>query len=301
MAVLVAFFTFLVWALVRQWPRVEAEIGRLSAVAITGSGAAAIAGIWCSLLCWRALLADFGSPIPVTGAMRVFFVGQAGKYLPGKIWPIVAQVRLGRDYQVPGRSSAAAVMVFMLIVLGSALLVGVCSLPILGADRLASYWWALPALPVAAVVLWPPVLNRLLTWAMRLARRDPMPRPLSAAGISRAVGWALAMWFLYGVHLWILLSALGADAPNLLFRSIGAFAAAWAIGFLTIVAPVGFGPREFAMVLLLSTSLAQPAALVAAVVSRLLLSMGDLAWAVVAILLVRRRRPAPVVTAPDGV
>lgn len=305
-AIVVAFLAFLGWALVRQWPRVEAGIGQLSAPAIIWSTVAAVAGIWCSFLCWRAILADFGSRPPLTGAMRVFFVGQAGKYVPGKVWPILAQVRLGRDYQVPGRASAAAVMVFMLIVLGSGLLVGASLLPVLGTGMLASYWWILLALPVAALALWPPVLNRALAWAMRLARRDPMPKPLSAGGIGRAVGWALVMWLLYGVHLAMLLSALDAGGPDLLLRSIGVFAAAWAIGFLTVVAPVGFGPREIAMVVLLGATLAQPAALLAAVVSRLLMTLGDLAWALAAITARRSVRrtgrsiPRPAGAGPGG-
>lgn len=289
-AVVAGFLGFLGWATVRQWSRVEAVIGQLSVPAVALSGAAALAGIWCSFLCWRAILADFGSRVPLAGGMRIFFVGQAGKYVPGKVWPILAQVRLGRDYQVPGRASAAAAAVFLLIVLGSALLVGVGLLPVLGAGGLSSYGWLLLVLPVAVVLLWPPALNRLLARAMRLARREPMPQPLSAAGIGRAVGWALLMWLLYGVHLWVLLSPLAGGAPALL-RATGAFAAAWAVGFLLLVAPAGLGPRELALVALLSVTVSGPAALVAAVVSRLVLTAGDLAWAMAGMAAGRNRRP----------
>jgi uncharacterized membrane protein YbhN (UPF0104 family) len=222
--------------------------------------------------------------------MRIFFVGQAGKYVPGKVWPILTQVRLGRDYQVPGRASAAAALIFMLIVLGSGVLVAICSLPVLGADAFDRYWWALLVLPVAAVVLWPPVLNWALGRAMRLARREPMPQPLSPGGIGRAVGWSVVMWLLYGVHLWVLLAALGVDAPNLLIRSTGGFAGAWVIGFLLFITPAGVGPREVALVVLLASTAAQPAALVAAIVSRLLMTLGDLVWPLIAIALERRRQ-----------
>jgi len=288
-AVVAAFLGFICWAVLRQWQRVGTVIGELSASAVVLSAAATLAGIWFSFLCWRAILTDFGSRIPLTAGMRIFFVGQAGKYVPGKVWPILTQVKLGRDYQVPGRSSAAAALIFMIIVLGTGLLVAICSLPVLGADAFDRFWWALLALPVAAVVLWPPVLNWGLARAMRLARREPMPQPLSAGGIGRAVGWALVMWLLFGVHLWALLAALDVDAPNLLILSVGAFAGAWAIGFLLVVAPAGVGPREVALVVLLASTAAQPEALVAAVVSRLLMTVGDLAWPLIAIPLERRR------------
>lgn len=123
-AIVLGFLVFLGWAIARQWPQVEAVAGQLSAGTLALAGGAALAGIWISFLSWHAILADFGSRVPLTGGMRVFFVGQAGKYVPGKVWPILAQVRLGRDYQVPGRSSAAAALIFMIIVLGTGLLVG---------------------------------------------------------------------------------------------------------------------------------------------------------------------------------
>lgn len=288
--VVLAFVGFITWAVVRQWAQVAEVIGDLSPGSVALSGLAALAGIWFSFLCWRAVLADLGSRVPTTAGMRIFFVGQVGKYVPGKVWPILTQIRLGRDYQVPGRASAAAAFIFMLMVLGTGLLVAVCTLPVLGAGAFGRYWWVLLALPLSALALWPSVLNRGLDLVTRLAGREPMPRPLTAAGIGRAVGWAVVMWLLFGVHLYALLGGLQVDAPQLLLRSIGAYAGSWAIGFLLLVAPAGMGPREVALVLLLASTTDQPVALVAVVVSRLLMTAGDLLWPVVGVVLERRRR-----------
>lgn len=298
--VVAVFLGFIGAAVARQWPRVAEVVGALSPASVVLSGLAAAAGIWFSFLCWRAILADLGSRVPTTAGMRIFFVGQVGKYVPGKVWPILTQVRLGRDYQVPGRASAAAAFIFMLLVLGTGLLVAVCTLPVLGAGAFGRYWWALLALPLSAVVLWPPVLNRGLALAMRLTRREPMPRPLTAAGIGRAVGWAVVMWLLFGVHLYALLRGLDVEAPQLLVRSVGAYAGSWAIGFLLLVAPAGVGPREVALVLLLASTTEQPVALVAVVVSRLLMTVGDLLWPVVGVALERRRRRRRALGSPAG-
>jgi uncharacterized membrane protein YbhN (UPF0104 family) len=288
-AVTLGFLGFLGWAVAGRWSEVRDVIGELSAEALAVAALAAFAAVWCSFLSWRALLADFGSVVPVTGAMRIFFVGQLSKYLPGKLWPILTQSRLGREYRVPARASAAAALLVLLISLGAGLLLTACTLPLLGAGAFARYWWALLALPLAAVALWPPVLNWALDRAMRLARRDPMPRPLSLAGIGRAVAWSLASWLLYGVHLWALLAALGANGSDLLVRSVGAFAGSWVIGFLLLVAPAGVGPREVALVALLASTVSQPVALVAAAASRLVMTVADLLWPAVALLMERRR------------
>jgi hypothetical protein len=295
----VAFLGFLGWSVARRWAEVPEVLADLSVSGLALAGLAAVAGGCCGFLAWRAILADFGVDLPASGAMRIFFVGQLAKYVPGKVWPILLQARLGRAYGVPGRASAAAVLLAMLISLGTGLLLTAGALPLLDDRAFARFWWTLLTVPLALVVLWPPMLNRIIGRLLRLTRRDPLPRPLTLRGVGGAVGWSLAAWLGYGVHLWVLLVDMGADGPDLLARSIGAFAGSWSIGFLLAVAPAGVGPREVALPLLLGSTVAQPAALVVAVVSRLLLTAADLALPVLSVLAAwvrRRRADAPAVT-----
>jgi glycosyltransferase 2 family protein len=220
----------------------------------------------------------------------VFFLGQLGKYVPGSVWPVMAQMELGRDHQVPERASGAAVGVFLLVVVGTGLLVTAAVVPLLGADAVGAFWWLLAMLPLALLAISPPVLNRLLGLGLRLARRPPLPSPLSAARLLRAAGWSLAAWLAYGVQIWILAVQLGVGAsPQLLVRATGAFAAAWCAGFVLLVAPAGAGVREAALIVLLGGVMARPEATVVAVLSRLLFVVGDLAWGAVALLVGRRR------------
>jgi glycosyltransferase 2 family protein len=288
--VLVIFAGALAWALAAQWGAVRPLLGQLSAPLLAAALAAVLGGILATFLCWREVLADLGGRLPGVAGARVFFLGQLGKYLPGSLWPVMAQMELGRDYQVPERASGSAVGVFLLVLVGTGLAVAAVAAPLLGPDAVHTYWWLLAALPMALLVLVPPVLNRLLALVMRLARRPPLPRPLSARGILRAAGWALASWLAYGVHVWVLASQFGVGGLPLLALATGAFAAAWCAGFLLVVAPAGAGVREAALVLLLGAALTRPQATVVAVVSRLLFVAGDLGWAATALLAGRRAR-----------
>jgi hypothetical protein len=291
-AVLLCFFAFAAVALARSWPQARPALAHLSVASIGLATLTVMAGLFTSFLGWRAVLADCGGRLPLAGGVRVFFLSQLGKYLPGSIWPAVAQMELGRDYKVPRRVSAAAVTVFMLLVLGTGLLVAVLSLPLLGPAALHRYWWAVALLPVAVAALYPPVLNRLVAFALRLLRRAPMPSPLSLAGMARAAGWSLTTWGLWGVHIWILAVGVGAGGPGLIWRATGAFAAAWSLGFLLVLVPAGVVVREAALIVLLRPGMTVGQATVVALVSRLLLSLGDLGWGLVALLAERRRRPA---------
>jgi hypothetical protein len=302
--VMAAFVAFIAYAVAKRWDSVRDYAGRLS-IAATGLSMVAVLGaVWCSFLCWRAVLADFGSRVPVSGGMRIFFVGQLGKYLPGKLWPILTQTRLGAQYGVPRRASGAAAGVFMLLVLGTGLVIGVATLPFLGAKAFDRYWWALAVLPAALVAMHPAVLNWGLGLALRVIRRDPMPQPLSVRGTARAAFWCLPMWALFGLHTWALALDLGGGGLPLLLRSTGVFAASWSIGFMLLVAPAGAGPREAAFIVLLGTTLPTAQATVIALVSRLLITVGDVAWGVLAFLGARRRpdgAPAsPATTAAPG-
>ncbi|MFD0973275.1 lysylphosphatidylglycerol synthase transmembrane domain-containing protein [Plantactinospora endophytica] len=298
---------FVGWAVAGRWNEFSGVLGALSVPGLVLAGLAAAVGGLCGCLAWRAILTDFGADLPWYGTARIFFVGQLAKYLPGKVWPILLQARLARAYGVPGRTSAVAALLAMLITLGTGLLLTAIALLVLGDGAVVGYRWTLLAVPLVLVLLWPPLLNRILARLLRLARRDPMPRPLSPRGVGRAVGWSLATWLGYGTHLWLLLTDLGVDGPDLLLRSIGAFAGSWSVGFLLAVAPAGVGPREVALPLLLGPTVAQPAALVATVVSRLLLTLVDLLLPAVAVSAewTRRRlsrrapQPAPSTDAPE--
>ena len=262
-----------------------------------------LAGIYATFRSWRAALADLGGSLPHTGAMRVFYLGQLGKYLPGTVWPAVTQMRLGRDYRVPPRASGAAFVVFMLMLIGSGLLVGVAVIPLLGRDAVDGYRWLALVLPLFALALAPPVLNRAIALALRLARRPPMPAPLSLGGILRVAGWAVLSWICYGVQVYLLARQLGAEGGALLWlQCTGAFAAAFVSGPLLLVVPAGAGIREAALLLLLGSTVTAPVAAVIAVVSRLLFIVGDVAWSGVAVGAARRAAvsaPGPLPPGPS--
>jgi len=287
---LVGFLGALAWSLASQWPSVGPLLRHVSSPAVGGALAVVLAGIFATFRCWRTILADLGGELPLAAGFRVFFLGQLGKYVPGSVWPVMAQMELGRDHQVPERASGAAVGVFLLVVVGTGLLVTAAVVPLLGADAVGAFWWLLAMLPLALLAISPPVLNRLLGLGLRLARRPPLPSALSAARLLRAAGWSLAAWLAYGVQIWILAVQLGVGAsPQLLVCATGAFAAAWCAGFVLLVAPAGAGVREAALIVLLGGVMARPEATVVAVLSRLLFVVGDLAWGAVALLVGRRR------------
>lgn len=280
-------------ALADRWDEVRGQLDKISPAALAGAFAYCLLALTASMLAWRALLADLGSLLPVRVAMRVLFLGQLAKYLPGStVWAVVAQTELAHDYDVPRRRAASAGIVLNLVTLGVGLLVALLTLPRLLSDG-APRWlhWSPLLVPVGLACLSPPVLTAVCNLLFRVLRRPPLEARFSWSGIGVAVLATLGTWLAYGLQITLLGWSLGADPATLLLPATGAFAAAWCAGFLAFVVPTGAGTREAVLAVALAAQLpaGAAAALTIAVVSRLLLTLADVTAALVGVALGRGR------------
>jgi glycosyltransferase 2 family protein len=281
-----------VYGLASQWTQVHADLSKLAWYDVTGAALCAIAGLGCMMLAWRTLLADLGSPLPLPAATRVMFVGQLGKYVPGAVWAVAAQVELARDYQVPRRRSATASLVAMATTLVVGLVVAGVTLPLISASAARHYWWVLAITPLAVACLYPPVIKFGLDLVLKTVRRPPLEKSVSVAGMARALAWTTLGWLFYGAHAWLLISEFAGRGAHVLALSLGAYALAWSVGFLIIFFPGGIGPREAALIAVLAPVMPSASALVVALASRVVMTIGDLVWAGVGLAIGRARTAA---------
>ncbi len=160
------------YAVADEWSQVRDGFENLGPTVVAGSFGLVLLSLIASMLEWRSLLTAAGSRVPQAAAARIFFVGQVGKYLPGAVWPVLAQMELGQAQRVPRRRSATVALITILVSLAAGLVVAaVCTLAGLTGSTTAGYGWAFLAVPVLLVVLHPRVLNPALDRLLRLARR----------------------------------------------------------------------------------------------------------------------------------
>lgn len=236
--------------------------------------------VWCTLLAWRAVLADLGSPLSLRSAVAVFGVSQLGKYVPGGVWNVVAAAEVGAGHDVPRSRSATSMLVAVAVSVASGAAVGAVALPFVSAGALGPWSWVVWAAPAVVVVLAPPVLNRLIGLAVRVARRGALEHPMTWGGLGRAAAWSVAGWLVAGLQLWVLCTGLGLPPTARTFAlATGGWALAWTAGFLFVVAPAGAGVRELVLAAVLAGALPAPAAALAVLVSRVVLTLVDLAFA----------------------
>ncbi|WP_062299102.1 lysylphosphatidylglycerol synthase domain-containing protein [Demequina maris] len=284
------------WAVVSNWDQVSAALRELTWGAIAGSLVACMVALGVNAMSWRAVMRAIGLDTTVAEAMRVFLLSQVGKYVPGSVWPVIAQAEFARDHGVSRPRAMTGSIVAMVVGVVTSAVVGAVGLVLAVPDALAAYWWVLVVAAALAALLVPPVLARIVTLAFRVTRRTEAPAHVGGRALLASAAWSTLMWVVLGVHAWLLLRELAPGAG--LAVATGAFAFAWLVGFLVVVAPAGAGAREAALVLALAPVATPAQALSLALVSRFLMTAADAAGLGVGITIGARRRA--VASPPDG-
>ena len=91
---------------------------------------------------------------------------------------------------IPRSRSALSVLLSYAVMTCSGAVVAAVTLPFATAESIAQYFWVFLLLPVALVLLSPPVLNRMLRLVLRLARRSELEqrRELRGPGPHHGLG-----------------------------------------------------------------------------------------------------------------
>jgi glycosyltransferase 2 family protein len=292
---LLAVLAFGTLFLARRWGELSAVFGQLSwpavAVAVPLAGLAQFA----AMNTFRAITADLGQPLPVTPAGRIYFVSQLGKYLPGTVWGMIALVTLSAQYRIARKTSFAAGLLTLAFSVATAVLLAGLLLPFGALQWVRHFWYVGLVIPVLPLALHPAVFGTLIDAALRRIGRQPLPRRMTRAGTLRTAGWQSLSWFLFGLHAWALVVALGGPAtPATLAVSTGGFALSYGIGPLFVLTPAGAGIRETALVFTLGAVVGATTALAVALVSRVILVATDFAQAGVWSSAARRASPVGV-------
>jgi uncharacterized membrane protein YbhN (UPF0104 family) len=242
---------------------------------------------------WHGVLQGLGQRVELPRALRAYYIGHLGKYVPGKAMVVVLRATLIGQPHV--KTSLAVVAVFYETFTTMACGAAMATIFLLAARR------DIPWLIVGSIALIfvvglptiPPVFVRLLR-IMRIVRADPnlavatdvakatdsvepaihLSLPFLVRGwLTIAIGWIFA-----GASLWATIRAIGVENSNLwadLPLYTATVALAIVLGFVSML-PAGVGVRDIVLMELLARHLEQLAplkgqllALVAVIVLRL--------------------------------
>jgi uncharacterized membrane protein YbhN (UPF0104 family) len=267
-----------------------------------------LGGLSLSALYWRRLMLHLDQPAPPAATFRAYFVGQLGKYVPGKMLALVMRAAFMRPagasvgyagltafYEVLVTMASGAFVALLLFVLTDPLEVlrgrGEGFLYVIQLhvpeggriDRLTLVLLSLLFCVVLVTFIYPAVLNRLVRRVTTLFSLTAPP-PLRPSWLGEGLLITAPCWLLFGLALACALeavppgSAAAADlatpseiwSPQKLASLTAIMALAYVAGFFVPV-PGAVGVREFFLYELLAgqTSLGHPEVAMAVLLLRL--------------------------------
>jgi hypothetical protein len=131
--------------------------------------------------------------------------------------------------------------------------------------------WTFMILMLAAtliVIMWPGRVLALANILLRRIGQNSISFHLDKRVALRLFLRYLLGWFIYGAGFWLFVGSVAPYSKLGLVAAAGVFAAAYQIGYLSLFAPGGFGPRELVMGFMLMPFLG-PIAPAVAVLARL--------------------------------
>ncbi len=241
------------------------------------AGLAYLVGMLPMAVFWFAVMRALGQR-PLLGAtLRAFYIGHLGKYVPGKAMVVFLRTGLVRGLHVDTTVAAVSVFVETLTMMAAGAFLAAVILAVKSADQLPLLLLAIGLMLCAGVPTMPPVFRRLVYW-LKVRKLNPEIGQ-HLRGLTwrlMACGWAgnLCGYALFGVSMWAVLRAMpGVDARAIEFLPslpliTASVCLAMVAGFLSLL-PGGVLVREFVILALLKHQIGRVAALVAAVLLRL--------------------------------
>lgn len=223
------------------------------------SGLLYVLGLLPAGIYWHRILRGLGQRVGLREALRAYYIGHLGKYVPGKVTVVVLRVSLIWSARPDVAVAAGSVFLetFTWLACGG----------FLAAVYLAVAHRTQPMLMAGAVGLAIGLGLPTVPWIFRRVVRLAAARylsPMGQQGLERLgprtllTGWmcsALA-WIMLGMSYWMVLRGMGFEAGLAeLPRYVASVAMATLTGFVVIFIPGGLGIREAALAELMAPHL----------------------------------------------
>ncbi|MBU8933574.1 MAG: flippase-like domain-containing protein [candidate division Zixibacteria bacterium] len=206
---------------------------------------------------WRGIIGAFGHRLRLREAFRIIYLSDLGRYIPGKVWQLFGVLYLARQKGIPPEQAGASFVLVQMFAIPASFLVFVLAAQFesrLLTDQISFLGkqssYILTGTMVAACLALVLVPQRFITLGNRLLRRFKRPaidfRLDKTVALTIFVGYCIG-WICYGVAFWLFVRAVVPDSRLSLVAGVGLFNAAYQIGYLTLIAPGGLGPRELVM------------------------------------------------------
>jgi len=216
---------------------------------------------------WNLILRVLGGRLTYKKALKIFFITDLAKYVPGKVWTMVGKVYLCAKEGVPVATTSASVVIQPLIQVVAGISMFLVSLPFWtkSNDFVNKLYFFLPLIPIGLIMLHPAIMVRLLNFVLTKFKQKPIELHIKYRHILLILLLWCGLWVLTGITYYFLIIAVHSFPISRLPVTIGIFAIAGISQFLT---PSGIGVLEGVLTVLLGLYFPVPVAILIALLAR---------------------------------
>ncbi len=218
-------------------------------------------------LAWEFIVHRHGSEAQRHQTLRIWTLSELARYVPGNVWSFAAKYR----GSVKGGARPAAALQALGIE-GFSQMSGAGLTAVLLYD-VTNLWWVALVIVVTFPLLVPLLLSMLTRWK----RWGATPK----ISINESLGlllWYSLVWTVFGAATALVYRSFSGVPSVTMLWLIGINVAAWFIGYISIITPMGLGVREVAFVKLAAGILPNALASLIALVSRLWFVLSELVF-----------------------
>jgi len=245
---------------------------------------------------WRFLLAGLGGQLRWSRAAQTWFLSNLMRYIPGNIWQFLGMAELAADDGVSRFTTFASIALHQVLSTTVGLVLAAVYFARNGQgglfDAIRPFLWLAPF----SLLLCQP---RFLEWSLNLLLRV-LKRPLIRVTLTWGQIWLillgyLGVWLIMGAGFALLAASITPVTPQQFAALMASWAAAYVIGYLSMLTPSGLGVREGVLVLLLTPMFPPPVPTIIAISARLWMTAVEVGAGAIALITrthSRRSQPA---------
>ena len=246
-------FFFLARNLYQNWGKISTYDWKINYYWLIFSFGLMLVSSFLLALGWNLILRVLGGSLTHRKALKIFFLAELGKYIPGRVWSMVGKIYLCKQQGIPVGKTSACVVIQAVIQNVSGVLVFLLSLVFWkNTEWIGNFYPVFFVIPAGLVLLHPAIMIKGLNFTLKKLKKNPVELDLKYRNILGILLLWCGLWVLSGMVYYFLIISLYPLPLAYSLIMVGIYSISGVVAFLSFLTPSGLGVMEGMLAFLLS-------------------------------------------------
>ena len=235
---------------------------------------------------WCMILESLEVSVSYRKAFQIQYLSHLGKYIPGKVWPCLAQSYLASQAKIPIKTTLLSNTILMYLMSVGSLLVFAISFLAWNIFPLSiRYLLVFLSFFLAYMIFSKKILEKCINFLIKNFKSVNiifLEKFLNYPSLFTAL---FLNWVIFWIGFYLMINSFYDIALDQSIIIVGTFSISWLVGYYAFLSPGGLGIQEGVQVYLLQFFFPLPISIVIAFAARLWMTIGDLCISLLAVAL----------------